>query len=69
MSETIVRTHDLCVDFRIKSRAFGKPDILSAVRNASLEIRRGETFGLVGESGCGKSTLAGSLVHFVPMTG
>ena len=36
MSETIVRTHDLCVDFRIKSRAFGKPDILSAVRNASL---------------------------------
>lgn len=34
MSETIVRTHDLCVDFRIKSRAFGKPDILSAVRNA-----------------------------------
>lgn len=69
MSETIVRTHDLCVDFRIKSRAFGKPDILSAVRNASLEIRRGETFGLVGESGCGKSTLAGSLVHFVPLTG
>ncbi len=69
MNDIIVRTHELCVDFSIKNRAFGKPDTLSAVRNATLEIHKGETFGLVGESGCGKSTLAGSLVHFVPLTG
>jgi len=30
---------------------------LHAVTDVSLTIRRGETFGLVGESGCGKTTL------------
>src|SRR4029077_13466891 len=30
---------------------------IKAVSDVSLSIRRGETFGLVGESGCGKTTL------------
>jgi len=30
---------------------------VSAVADVSLQIHRGETFGLVGESGCGKTTL------------
>ncbi|HEY2576096.1 MAG TPA: ABC transporter ATP-binding protein, partial [Streptosporangiaceae bacterium] len=34
---------------------------LSAVADVSFSIRKGETFGLVGESGCGKTT-AGRLV-------
>ena len=33
-----------------------------AVDDFNLVIRRGETFGLVGESGCGKSTVARTLV-------
>ena len=34
-----------------------------ALRGVSLSIRRGETFGLVGESGCGKTTLARVIVR------
>jgi oligopeptide/dipeptide ABC transporter ATP-binding protein len=33
-------------------------DAVHAVDGVSLEVRRGETLGLVGETGCGKSTLA-----------
>ena len=33
-----------------------------AVRDLSLDIRKGEIFGLVGESGCGKSTLGSMLL-------
>ncbi len=39
---------------------------LDAVRNVSLRINHGESYGLVGESGSGKSTLARAVVRFLP---
>ena len=37
-----------------------------AVRDASLEVYRGEVVGVVGESGCGKSTTAFAIMGFLP---
>ena len=40
-----------------------------AVEHVSFDIRKGETFALVGESGCGKSTIAKALVGLAPHQG
>jgi oligopeptide/dipeptide ABC transporter ATP-binding protein len=40
-----------------------------AVDDVSFDVRRGETFGLVGESGCGKSTIARCIVRLTAPSG
>jgi peptide/nickel transport system ATP-binding protein len=39
------------------------------VRDVSLHVARGESFGLVGESGCGKSTIALAIVRYLARNG
>ncbi len=55
----------------ILSKIFGKGlRVVHAVDGVSLTIRKGRTFGLVGESGCGKSTLGQALFRLVaPQSG
>ena len=43
-------------------------EYVHAVEDVSLQVRRGETLGLVGETGCGKSTLARCVAHLYPVT-
>lgn len=44
--------------FKVRKKSiFQKEKILKAVDDISFSIKKGETFGLVGESGCGKTTV------------
>src|SRR5438128_2492088 len=42
--------------------------VVQAVAGINLQIRHGETLGLVGECGCGKSTLARLITALQPVT-
>ena len=66
--DILVEIENLKKYFDIKDNK-GRKGILKAVDGVSFEIRRGETFGLVGESGCGKSTLGRSLLNLYPISG
>ena len=47
---------------------FGKgDDAVKAVKNASFDIYKGETFSLVGESGSGKTTIGRALIRVNPL--
>ena len=59
--EILVSIDHLRLWFHTGTGLLGKQTV-KAVDDISLDIYRGETFGLVGESGCGKSTLGRTLV-------
>jgi peptide/nickel transport system ATP-binding protein/oligopeptide transport system ATP-binding protein len=68
-ADVLVRAAGLRKYFPLKEGQFGHKQYVKAVDDVSFDIRRGETFGLVGESGCGKSTLGRLLVSLYPLNG
>jgi peptide/nickel transport system ATP-binding protein len=56
--DAVLQLKDLVVEFPV-----GGGKIVHAVSGISLEVRRGETLGLVGESGCGKSTTGRAIMQ------
>lgn len=59
MSDTLLTLRDVHINFPARKNWLGKTtEHVHAINGIDLQIRRGETLGIVGESGCGKSTLA-----------
>ncbi len=68
--EVLLRVRGLRVHYPGRGgllRGAGPP--VRAVDGVDLDLRRGETLGLVGESGCGKSTLGRAVLRLAEPTG
>ena len=69
-SDTLLEVNNLRMFFPIKSGFFSQVSgYVKAVDDVTLNIKRGETLGLVGESGCGKSTIGRCIVRAYQVTG
>ncbi|MEH6724812.1 MAG: oligopeptide/dipeptide ABC transporter ATP-binding protein [Hyphomicrobiales bacterium] len=66
-----LRLQNLSKSFAVGKRLLGAPKgVVRAVNPVTLDVKKGETLGIVGESGCGKSTFARLLVGLLePTTG
>ncbi len=60
--DVLLRIEDLVVEFNTSGGT------VHAVSGISLDVREGETLGLVGESGCGKSTTGRAIMQLPPPT-
>ena len=58
--ENFIEIRDLYVNF------YTKAGVVKAIDGVDMEIKKGETFGLVGESGCGKSVTANCIMRLIP---
>lgn len=69
MSESLLEVKDLKKYYPVKEGFLGRnQQFLKAVDGVNFSIKKGETFGLVGESGCGKSTVGRSIIRLHDVT-
>jgi oligopeptide/dipeptide ABC transporter ATP-binding protein len=68
--DVLLRATGVVKHFAVGARRLlpGGGHSVQALDGVSLEVRRGETLGLVGETGCGKSTLARCLMRLYDLT-
>ncbi len=68
--DNILRVRELRKEFPITRGILFQRQVgaVRAVNGVSFDVRRGETFGLVGESGCGKSTTARMICRLLDPT-
>ncbi|MHB8273956.1 MAG: ABC transporter ATP-binding protein [Dermatophilaceae bacterium] len=69
--EPLLRLEHVSKSFPVtSSKLFSRGrEFVHAVDDVSLEVRPGETLGLVGETGCGKSTLARCIARLYDLSG
>ena len=67
--DNLISIQDLKVHYKTGGGLFKETKHVRAVDGVSLDIKKGETLGLVGESGCGKSTLGKALLRLTEPTG
>jgi oligopeptide transport system ATP-binding protein len=65
VTENILEVRDLVKHYPVTRGVVFKKTIgqVKAVDGVSIDLKAGETLGVVGESGCGKSTLARVLMN------
>lgn len=73
MNSTIIEVKDVSLDFPLRAHGleqltqlFRKKKSFKALKNISIDIKKGEVFGIIGKNGSGKSTLLRVITGILP---